>query len=275
MFFDSKNDARWFATTPSTTRRSMLLFIISLFVACSTATFKKPMLGSYEIISDQKTELLKNLTDFSNNSPFSFKISSDSTIKSTDGKFIFRHAFLFEKPDKLRIEAFPLNTGISLSLLVSKDGNAKYIDSEEGIIHEGSAREDFFGRYLKVPLSERDLRYLLIGRIPFEFLESGKLKIYSEGNNAFYDIVYGDFQFYWKVDKKTLVTQEFQVWDIFNGKQILKTSYYEFADVDRFKLPNQLSIEAPSQDLMLDLRYKKIVTNTDINDALFVIPNAP
>ena len=252
--------------------KNILLFLfISFFIGCSTtSSIHKPKFTTGEIVGDYRYEILAKIREQSSTAPKSIKLVSDSKVTSTEGSFDFRQIFVFQEPDRLRIEAFPLNTGIALNLLVSKDGKAKYIDMEESVIHEGSAKEDFFGRYLKVPLSERDLKYLLISRFPSELIESpDKIKIYAETQNSYYDVVFGEMQFYWKIDKKTFLTQEFQVRDIFKDKLLIQANYFEFSDNNNVLLADKIQINIPNYDFELDLNFTKRIVNQNISEELF------
>ena len=248
-----------------------LLLPTVFFLGCATSSnFQKPKITTTEINGAQREEILSKIKEQSSTAPKSIKLVSDSKITSAEGSFDFRQIFVFQEPDRLRIEAFPLNTGIALNLLVSKDGNAKYIDMEESVIHEGSAKEDFFGRYLKVPLSERDLKYLLISRFPKELLASAdKIKIYSDSQNSYYDVIFGEMQFYWKIDKKTFLTQEFQVRDIFKDKLLIQANYFEFSGSENLTLADKILISIPNYDFELDLNFTKRIINQNIPEELF------
>jgi len=203
-------------------------------------------------------------------------IDKDEEIKSFRGLYrsSFEHekeswqarqAVVFQKPDKLRIEALPLVGVATISLLVARQGVATYLDVPNKKAYQGSAESDFFNQFLKVSASERELMSLFVGRIPARYLNA--VQIRSIGDS--YSVTRGGYV--WKINKSTLLCSYAEVRDAFNERIIFSIEYGSPMQINKssVSVPNSIKIVShrDSSTALGELVSGEI--NLSINSTLF------
>jgi hypothetical protein len=146
-----------------------------------------------------------------------------TTFRSGNDSWSARQAILFNMPNQLRIEALPLVGLNTLSLLVTNEGRALFLDPTKREAYSGNAESGFFNRFLKVNASERELMSLFIGRVPERYLNYNELEIFEDDSAI--TIVKGRGTHLWILDKKSLILKRAEIREQFQGKLLFALEY--------------------------------------------------
>lgn len=250
--------------------RAMALALCLIGAGCGAGALSvRPKIKTSPLLSLETDGIVERLW-LRDNEVTSLRALSRSTFEQEDDSQTVRQVFVFEKPDKLRFETLPLNASIALSLVISRDGLATFLDSIQKKATRGSAEKEFFNALLHIPASERELMSFLTGRIPTRFLNPGELQMYRNGDGTL-SVVKDDFLYYWVVNETDYSVRECQIRDQFKGILLFKVTYEGTQVVSDIVLPKKISLEVPKEDFKSTIDFTQVKLNEDVPDNLFKV----
>jgi outer membrane lipoprotein-sorting protein len=194
-------------------------------------------------------------------------------FETSEGSQTGRQVLLFERPDRVRLETLPLNTNYSLSLLVALNGQATYVDFANKKAYQGNAERELFGRFLKVPASERVLLSVFSGRVPTELIQEGDVKV-SRLADGTLQLNRGEGLFVWHLSGTDQKVFRFFATDTLKDKPLVDITYEWGTPVKGVELPKGMTMFFPTDGSRTFLEFTQQKVNEDIRDDLFeaVIP---
>lgn len=200
-------------------RRALGVVIVVLCCGCGAMSRGGSNLVKGTPVSPQeKQQVLRTLAQ-RDDEISNFRGVFRSTFAYEDDKWNARQAVVFQKPDRLRIEALPTVGVSTISLLIARGGTATYLDVPNKRAYRGSAENEFFNQFLKVSASERELMSLFVGRIPSRYL--GDAEVRDAGET--FTIIRGGY--IWSVDKKSMLCRVAEVRDPFHSNLLFTIEY--------------------------------------------------
>lgn len=249
---------------------AVALSLCLMYAGCGVnALSVRPKLTTQPLLSLETDGIIERLW-LRDNEVNSLRALSRSTFEQQKDSQTARQVFVFEKPDKLRFETLPLNASIALTLVISQDGMATFLDSTQKKATRGSAEKEFFNALLHIPLSETELMSFVTGRIPSRFLNPGELQIYRNGDGTL-SLVKDDFLYYWVVDEADYSVKECQIRDQFKGILLFKVNYEGTQVVSDIALPKKITLQVPKEEFKSTIEFTQIKVNEDVPDNLFKV----
>jgi len=184
-------------------------------------------------------------------------------VGSEDSHFTTRLAVVYRAPEMLRVELLPLNSTVSLGLLLSKGDSATYVDFQGQRAIKGSLKSLLEYSLLTVSANEPELLSLLSGRIFKGVLPLSDVQIYHDPIAGIYQFVCARGK--WVVDEQT---------------QHLKTVQLSNGDGDGVQLDVRYIEDSTGRKALMSIAGRKEVLkftlervkeNTEIPDSLFNI----
>lgn len=248
-------------------KKLILLFCFSVFlVGCATKSkipFPSTTLEN-KIEGEEKAKISEKLLNL--NKEFSnVRLLSDVMLVEKDSAYNFRYLFIYDKKGKVRIEAFPPQTFLSLHILTQNEKGALFLDRQQ-----------------KIAIKTKDIKNIL-NEIWSENIEYNNLISIFIGNNNFSKDSLNDFDFYLLEAKKT------------NDKilQVIrkdKNEYYEFnyndlslltydiwknnGDTLLMRIKNvkdMIYVMFPQKELLMNFKITKEELNANLKDSLFSV----
>lgn len=116
------------------------------------------------VTDSERHNLLKQIADKNSQSP-SFKLLTRAQIQSGDDLVTVRYVIIYDAPDRLRVEVVPLNSFITLQLLILNDQEGWLFDRQEKRAAFSKSPEKLIQKVLHLPLSTSALAALFSGRV--------------------------------------------------------------------------------------------------------------
>lgn len=252
--------------TPSTVvrvfRDAMLATVVSLLAGCFRPSFEPegavlPQDSSQRLCADLNTQ----------RKPVeSVRVLADATISSVAERASFRYVVVSKEPSSFRVDVLPLNGAFTLGLLVSHDGKALWLNSQERTYAEDRDERRLVAEYLGLRGVSRETAVaLMTGLLPK--LSCSEITVYAGGN--------GD---------KILVDQRAQVaWRVRgNSSEIVSARMLDpkgdlvemeaSVGAANANAPRSVALEifSPAR-AHVDLSLTKVVINPTLSDRLFEV----
>ena len=187
------------------------------------------------------------------------------------GRDRFRQVLVFEKPDKLRWEAFPLQGAYSLNVLVLRGETLTFLDQSSSQAVIGTDCPEFVQEYLGLPLPVRALGGLLTGQLswqtPVDEAEPSSLRLYQDDKSDRVIVVEGDFERYAEYERLTGILRKVQIRK--DQELLLEAHYNAASESDGIWLPREIEVIVPAGRLTLVFSYSQQKMNTKIASELF------
>lgn len=241
--------------------RLALPFAICLFfTGCSAYRVTMPRVSGAALTKEQKAIFFAELTK-KEAEIRSAKLLFNTQIIEAGDQTTVKQAILFEKPQKLRIETFPLNQSIALSLFVTDGSDATFIDHNSGERYDDITPTDILRSFLHLPIDHKDFISLLTASVPDRFLNDNLVVI--EDN---------------KSQKKLLIVQDSDSWLLLDSttnrlleaalnEQFQKsTALYLKYEWDSGAFPVTIQLVA-KKDFSIKLKTRSAQTNVAISDS--------
>jgi outer membrane lipoprotein-sorting protein len=231
-----------------------------------------PRLGDKALIvaTDESNNVISRLRERGNEIR-SFRSLYRSRFSSSEGTWTLRQAVAFQKPDSLRIDTLALVGLSALSLAQIKGKKAMYLDLAEKKASVAHASSDWSLRYLKLPLTPQELMALITGRLASSTLEALSQDSGVKGDADSWYITQGNY-LYAKVNKKSFLLDEVQLWDQFKDKELLSLTFKSYKEDG---IPNELSVVIPKISLSVNLVASSSSINPTIPDSTFEVEVPP
>lgn len=192
-------------------------------------------------------------------------------VKSIDGKgSSYRQTVLFEKPDRFRIEALPLDSAYTLYLVVAANGTLKALNPPQREAISSLDERALFARLTKLPLGTREMMSLLIGRVPPTELHADT-EIYRPSAARVLYLKNRNFTSYYVLDADTLRIVQAEFRNQFSEELVARIEYsYENGPVAAF--PARMTLTVPdSNDASARFQWTMIKVNDTLPANLFEV----
>ena len=188
-----------------------------------------------------------------------------------DGEVSYREAVVFVKPDRLRLEALPLQGAMTLSLAVLKGGEVRVLDPGAKHAVVGMDAEGLIRTHTKIPVAPAALMALLAGVVPQHALREGedRLRLFVDSAQKIYTLVRGDFVEYYRFDQQSLGLLEAQLRRRFDDRLAAAVRYAP-ARPGLGGL-RDLHIELPLEKTSVSLSWLSAVVNGAVAERLFEV----
>lgn len=211
--------------------------------------------------SDQEIETLRGLTR--------------TTIRHEDGRERLRHVIVFEKPDKLRVEALPLNSAFTLNLVAARDGKVVVLDPGSKRALTGSAGSGLIKDTIGIPVDESELMSYMSGRIPSAVIarDAGQqsVRVYRNDQQNTTAVVVGNYRHFWLYNNDTLDLQTVQIRNPFRDRLLLEICYELYFEVNGVRVPNKIEVWLPEEDVRFTLAFSAISVNKEFPHKLYSV----
>lgn len=242
-----------------------VLILLGTFVGisgCGSITSQTDGLSESILPQSQDTgALVKNLAQ---------RIHQSRTLRSLaavnywgkDGRGGFQEAILVHRPDRLRLETLsPL--GAILIVTVNADAIAGF-HTREGLFYRGKSSKENIFRYTHIPLELGELTSLLMGLPPVE--AHGRWE--GEANSIHRTLGGGGREVIAFHPALGVPTK----WERFgaDGEVELGAIFADFASTPAGPFPLKITLEAPAQEIRLEIHYQEPELNIELPLPFFV-----
>ena len=241
---------------------SALVGVILAVSGCAPVIYKEPIdvetLPSREWSRD---ELLQSLTERGERFQ-SLRSLASIHYQGKDGKGKFQEAIVVQRPDRLRLETLS-SFGVMLVVTANGDKISGFDTREKFFVHGKSSKENLV-RLTRIPLELREIVALLVGLPPVGIQGNWEGK-----QNTLRRELRGGRSEVVTFDSKLGIPTK---WDRSgpNGEIELSALFSEFASTASGPFPMKISLEAPSQQKRVEIRYQEPELNVDLPPDLFV-----
>jgi outer membrane lipoprotein-sorting protein len=230
-----------------------------LFAGCTHSTIKPiPIVG----ILKPGASIIEEAQAWSG-SLRSLRLLGRLAIDTDDGHFTSRLAVVYRAPEMLRVEVLPLNSTVSLGLLLSNGESATYVDFQGQRAIRGSLKSLLGYSLLAVSANEPELLSLLSGRIFKGALTGSGVRVYHNPVAGTYQLVSGRST--WVVNERTKFLHSAQLLSEEGGDVQLDVRYVEDATGKKALM----SIAGRDERLEFSLDREKL--DTEVPQSLFSI----
>jgi hypothetical protein len=199
--------------------------------------------------------------------PPTVKTMTRVTLKKDSSTESFRYSLVFSAPSSVRVDVFPINAPFTLQRLTASNGKATLIDRTSKETISGDTAEIFGKSFLQLPATEQELASLLMGRIPPEYLDDEKLRIYQGASSV--TGIKGDGELFWKMNLKTLQMEEVQLREKITGRLIVVAKYGALISCGKFFLPGNVTIDIPIDGTSLELTHNNPACSVPVRSDIF------
>jgi len=236
-------------------RIGIFICLCILVVGCTPGIKPIPISGVAElsepVVQQYETEIR------------SIRLLSKMAVSSKQGHFTIRLAVVHKVPRKMRIELLPLNSTVSLGLLVSDRESATYVDFQAQRAIKGDLSKLLGHSFLKVAVNEAELISLLSGRLFRGALPPSGVKVYHDTKEGVYQFV--SDRSIWVIDEKTKYFRRAQLAGDNKGNMQIEAQYLnDFSG-------HRVIISVAGSDDKLELVLDKIKIDNEIPDSLFSV----
>ena len=247
-----------------------LLILSTLMLALSSCAWVPSWITSryatlFESLPPERREtqeLVKSLVQRSGELR-SLRALASVYYSGTDGRGGFQEAVLVDRPDRLRLETLsPLGATI---LIVTADAEEMAgFHPREGLFYRGKSSPLNLFRYTQIPLGLRELTSVLMGLPPL--VTQGGWR--HDGQSIVRDLAGG---------RKEAISFHPTLWAPTQwqrtdpeGRVELSAQFGDFFATPAGPFPLKISLEAPTQQRRLDIRYRDPELNVNLAPVLFV-----
>jgi hypothetical protein len=184
------------------------------------------------------------------------------SYSGSDGRGGFQEAILVHRPDRLRLETL---SSFGAILIVTADAaEIAAFHPREGLFYRGRSSCQNLYRYTQIPLGLGELTSVLMG-LPPTASQGGWS---NDGRSIVREIGGG-----WKEAITFHPSQWLPTrWQRLNpaGKVELSAQFSDFSSTPAGPFPLKISLEAPTQQRRLEIRYQEPELNVELRPDLFV-----
>ena len=249
----------------------LLIFILLLSSCSSRLNLPRPSLEGPQLEAAQRHELLAGLaTRYAE--VRSFKSLSKAKLTVGTDKVSMRYAFVFEAPDSIRLEGLPLNSAQALSLFVSKQGLATFIDPAKKRALSSFDQEQILQQAFAIPLTSLELAAFLRGSVFAQALRSdSSLKVYSMPESGAYQLSSMNGDRYYKIDETNFSLLQVQIRESSSDKLLMQMQFGDYRAIAGIETPHSIEIDLPFERLHIVLKVRSISVNSSSPERLFEV----
>jgi len=256
---------------PSYQRGPSILLSISVIVSAASLLGNlscAPILPRTTMISESAgssrrdpAELFRNLAERADQFR-SLRSLAKVNYSGSNGRANFQEAVLVQRPDRLRLETLS-NLGAVL-IVTASDDEVVGFHPQEGLFYRGRSSKENLLRYTQIPLELEEITSLLLGLPPVK----AKGRWEGKGNSLIWESGGGNRE-------AVLFDPALGVpvrWErLVAEKEIeLAASFSDYLPTPAGPFPLTISLEAPAQQLRLQIHYQEPELNVSLPHALFV-----
>ena len=246
--------------------------LLLLFSACMTKDISAPR-HSDRFHTEGLAELGSELS-LKRSEVGTFRALAQAEIRYGESVNRLRYAFARSGEDNFRLEALPLTTVYTLSLLQLKDERVLYLDTGEKRAYWSSVGDGSLERLLRLPLGEQELMSYVNGRVPSSVLTSlraGELLLFKQGGakSEKYVLRNQDGSRYWVIDSQSKLLERFHLRDPLRDLALLDIVLSDFQSSSGTLLPGQIRAQVPVNDVELVLSFRIQKINLVLPPSLF------
>jgi hypothetical protein len=248
------------------------LQILALLFACvfvtGCAPRKLPALWETHTISIAPTESQELLTRLAKQGSElrTYRALFTTTLQRGRESASFRQAVVFERPDKLRIEALPPQGALSLDLLIARDGIVTALVPPEKQAQRGPSSTGLFRRYLDLPFRESEIMALVSGG-----LEDGVLAQGAEVRCGDNDCIAlrSDGRYRWRFKRDSGLLAEVSMRDALKLRERVIVRYGDYRAVNGRMLPGVITLQLPEDEVKVTMAATMLAAEQSINPRVF------
>jgi outer membrane lipoprotein-sorting protein len=241
------------------------VFLLLFAAACAGSKIAPPALAGKEISSTESQRLFHSLKKRSQEIE-TFRSIARASLEYGKERGRLRYAFVFAYPDRLRIEALPVNGLYTLNLLVARKDQAVFVDPAEKRAFVSSKAEHLLEKGFRLDVTKQELMSLLLGRIDSQILNGDGLRVVVDpaGN---YVVGLESAGWFWHVDPRSLCVRRAESWQ--KHQQRLIVVYGPCTGENDFKIPQSLVLLLPQDDVTMSFEQQHMAVNQKLPDELF------
>jgi outer membrane lipoprotein-sorting protein len=237
-----------------------LLIVVVVLLGASCTTLKMPIKPTGKSVAG--SDLINNSVHWSDTIQ-TLRLIGNVNFQDDSSRFTMRLAIVQKKPDLLRVEFLPLNSPVSLALLIAKGEQATYVDATESRAFNGKLQELLSYSFLRARLSQSELLSILSGQLFRESLNP-ETQVFADEATQTFQLLSPKRR--WVLNANTFKITHVQLLDE-QGKGVeLEVSYSTSQDGAMVVV-----IDLIRAGERLEFKLEKIKENTDISDSLFDI----
>jgi len=242
---------------------SVVVFVTS---GCASRDLKPPRELKLKLSESVAKDILSRLGKC-DEKIHSFRGLARAALVQGEEQSAFRYAVVFSKPDKLRLEAFPLSAVYTLSLLVTSKQELIFLDPSSKTAHQGAVETPVLNRFLGVPVLPPDLMSLITACMPLQSVSPENMEVYQDfksdvvqvrGRRIVFELKAGTFE-----------AQRAFLMSAFDDKVALLVEWSEYREVQGERLPATMKITIPARSVSLTLNFSKTEINGNYSERLF------
>ena len=245
----------------TSTRLTFLLFM-ALSTGCFRPAFEPSGVG---VASDLARPACEEAN--AKRSPIeSLRVLADATISSDSERASFRYVVLSKEPASFRVDVLPVNGAFTLGLLVSHNGNAIWLDSQEKTYAEDTDERRLVAEYLGLRGVSRETAVALVtGTLPQLSCSDVRLYILRGGDRLFVD---DRSHIAWRVRNNSYEVISVQVLDEGGNAVEMEGTFSPAKGGSTESVV--LEVFSPAR-ARVDLSLTKMIRNPKLNDQLFEV----
>ena len=241
---------------------------------CGCASTYYPTLPNQVLSSAEVEETVQELVTRSKEVK-SLKGITSVRINYDEDAYAYRYAISARDDNYLRIDILPKLGAFTLGILVASPNGVQFIDPNKKESYNSAEQKVLVEKALGVPLDGVELLAYFSSRIPTELLRKGISKNiisgYRDLDGSIW-LVWGEKQYYWKVDPQKFLLQEFYMYNQFNRTLVLKMIYSNYFKSEEVELGRTLNIELPKHNIKALINYTSALFNVEIPESRFQVP---
>lgn len=246
-------------------RRCLVVFLLLCFTAGGCARRSAlPPISEIEISAREYAELRASLSACGSTIQTFRGLARVSAHQGSD-RSTFRYVLVFEKPDRLRLEAIPTTAVYTLSLLVSAQGQFTYLEPPEKRAVRGAGIQQMLGRYVGIPLEPSDLMAISLGCLPPRY-NIQDLRSYRDTERNIIQVVGNGLLL--ELESGSFATRRLYLISPLDDRTAVEIEW-QGAHSPNLSAPFSMQIRVPRHELRVDMNFTSIQHNATISDQLF------
>jgi len=251
--------------------RALSLILAFFFSGCYGRAFH-PLFDGEALSEAQRGAALNKILSYKNEAQ-TFRCLSHARSDINGEKATLRYAIVFERPDKLRIEALPLNSAYALSIVIANGDKFLALDTSSKRAYSGKPDAENFSKTLNLKLDSKSLIPLVIGRLPLELYtllgDTRRVQFRLAPDTKTLRANLDNFNFYLEFDAESLLLKSFQSKDSKRGTLALRIDYDNYQEVSGIKVPATIKLSIPADRVNIDMRLSAPNLNQALGDRFF------
>jgi hypothetical protein len=249
----------------------MLLLMVA---GCGPAYIPRPKLPGQALPAPAVERVLTQLRERAG-AVRSWRGLSHSVMREGRQSGKVRHAILFTRPDRLRVETLPAGSAFSLNLLAVEHGEAVFLDPGSKRAYKGRVDAELLRDVVGIQADLSELMLFLCGIVPVDDSgAAGGWTAYQTPGAASLMLVQGESR-YFVLNAQSLELDRAHVRDPFTDTLRFEIGYSDYQESGGERLPRRIEVGIPDRKIAVELRFDKISLNGAISEKLYQVQIPP